>query len=393
MQAKIYPATAFLAFAALLSGQSYPPAQGPPFVSGANIAEFQVSRWLTGPMKIEIDKKLDEINARLAEPGDFHARVSISEVKAYNPILWQTEYPDRPNHRYVGVDHIVKLRVSDISYKGYPYPWGRSISISVVLKVFCNGWELGTGTVAVRGESDPPYLDPDPPLSEEVVNGILGGWLVDYLNSKIRQALGSGGVFSVDFAGQCVSLGASGGSPDTHEDDLIRYNTPITRPGAPPGSEYQMPQMTVRPVRVKRLQAHRPGGGVVYDSVETPYLEVWSGFGHWSYQLPPMVELQEVVLPAPAIAVVPRPTSSTSLVVIANTIQNGGNSGTKDSAWRAFSSSSNFGSGIQTVAVRKTYWEPPQPPFTTKPTIITIPGYEITFEVVVPGTSPPIILR
>jgi hypothetical protein len=228
-------------------------------------------------------------------------------------------------------------------------------------------------------------------LSEEVINVLLGDWLVDLVNAKIRQALGSGGVFSAGLPGECVSLGASIGSQDTHEDDLIRYNTPISRPGVPPGAEPEPPQMTVRPVRIKRLPAHMPGGGVVYEQVETPLLEFWAGFGNWNYQLPPMLEGQEVILPASAIGVVPRPASGTSLVVIANTIQNSGNSGTKDSAYRAFSSSSNFGSGTQTVVVRKTYWEPPMPPFTTKPTMHTIPGYEITFEVVVPLTRPPIV--
>jgi hypothetical protein len=390
MQAKIYPAIAVLAFAVLLNGQSYPPAQGPPNVSGTNIAAFEVSLWLTGTMKNAIQSKLDEINTQLAQPGDFHARLSISEIKAYNPYLTQTQYKDRPNHRYVGIDQIAILRLSDISYKGVPYPWGRSISISIDLKVFCNGWELGTGRLAMTAESDPPYLDPDPPFSEEVVNVLLGNWLVDLVNAKIRQGLGSGSVFSGELLGECVSLGASIGSQDTHEDDLIRFNRPVTRPGVPPGTVVEPPPTTVRPVRVKRLQAHRPGGGVVYDQLETPYLEFWAGFGHWYYQLPPMVEGQEVALAAPAIGVVPRPTSSTSLVVIASTIQNSGNSGTKDSAYRAFSSSLNFGSGTQTVVVRKTYWEPPQPPFTTKPTMHTIAGYEITFEVVAPAVRPPI---
>jgi hypothetical protein len=292
-------------------------------------------------MRQEILKKIDEINARLAEPGDFHAKVSLAGITAYKPIQWQTQYPDRPNHRYVGVDHIVNLRLSSISYKGIPYPWGRSISISVELKVFCNGWEFGNGKLALRGGSDPPYLDPDPSFSEEAVNAILGGWLVDFVNAKIRQALGSGGILSAPLPGECVSLGARWGSPETLGYDLILYNAPVTRPGVPPGAEYRMPPMTVRPVRAKRLTAHKHGGGAVYEQVETPFLEFWAGFGHWSYQLPPMVEGQEVVLAAPAITFVPRPTNSTSLVVIANTVQNSGNSGTKDSAYRAFSNSSS----------------------------------------------------
>jgi hypothetical protein len=382
-----YPAMAFLTFAALLNGQSYPPAQGPPNVSGTNIADFRVDQWLTGVLRAAIQLKLDELNAQLAQPGDFHARLSISEIRAYNPYLTQTQYLDQPNHRYVGIDHIVILRLSDISYKGFGYPWGRSISISIDLGVFCNGWELGTGRLAVRGESDPPYLDPDPPFSEEVVNVLLGGWLVDLVNAKIRQALGGGSVFAGELIGQCVSLGASIGSLETHEDDLIRYNNPpVPRPGVPPGVEYQMPPITVRPVRVKRLQAHRTGGSVVYDQVESPFLEFWAGFGRWYYQLPPMLEGQEVLLAAAPITVIPRPAGGASLVVIANTTHN---NGPKDSGYQVFSSSVNFGSGTQTVVVRKTYWEPPMPPFTTKPTMHKIAGYEITFEVVVPAVRPP----
>jgi hypothetical protein len=38
MQPKIYPAIAVLGFTALVNGQSYPPAQGPPIVSGGGAA-------------------------------------------------------------------------------------------------------------------------------------------------------------------------------------------------------------------------------------------------------------------------------------------------------------------------------------------------------------------
>lgn len=53
------------------------------------------------------------------------------------------------------------------------------------------------------------------------------------------------------------------------------------------------------------------------DTVESPLLNFWAGFGLWPYHLPPMVEDQEAALPGPALGVYPALKNGVSLVVIA----------------------------------------------------------------------------
>jgi hypothetical protein len=180
--------------------------------------------------------------------------------------------------------------------------------------------------------------------------------------------------------GDCISLGASHPDPNTTAFDAILWDKPT-------GGHHQIltafNSIAVQPLSIKRLPAHDVGGGVLYQLVETPQLEFWADFGTWDYQLPQMVEGQEITLSTAPNLVLPLPAPGNPLVIIASTTQTNGG---KDSAWETFSKETNFGSGIQTIIVNKVYWRPPQPPLITKPTKVLVPGYQITFRVTGPAS-------
>src|SRR5687767_4441445 len=135
--------------------------------------------------------------------------------------------------------------------------------------------------------------------------------------------------------------------------------------------------LTVRPIRIKRLAARDNLNTVLYNPVESPVLEFWADFGFSAYSAPPMIEGQEVHLSGmPAISI-PRPPSSSLLVVIASLTYLG--HGLEDNDFQLFSSATNFGAGTQTLVINKIYSKPGQGG--AKPTWFPAPGYEITFEI------------
>lgn len=388
-------AIGLFAFTMLSSGQGFPPAQGPPAPStSAPFFELGIQGMLTPALKDTIAQQLAEMNATLAARTDYRAKVSLEKVLVWAPGLTQTAFTDRPNHRYVSVPYRLEFKIYDIQWAdtkvncnvpnpplGCPkihgqidwdtYPWDRTVSVSVEAKNFCLGWESGTGHIQIVAEPQQPYLDPDTHFTEDFVNFILGGQLVPFINSKLKQALVKPGGFSQILSlTKCNTLQAFPGDPNTLSDDSIRWSEPETSfPSRTPG-------VTVRPTRVKRLKARRLEGGILYDALEAPAFEFWSGFRRWFIDLPPMMEEQEVALAAPAIEVSPRLTSSMSLVVVANTFHKH----ITESNFRVFSKISNYGHGTQKLVISKSYWRTGVPPL-NKPVRYTVPAYEVTFEV------------
>lgn len=390
-------------FAAQLPSADYaPPAQGPPLASPTTAASKNIALEVTLPLKLQIEEQLIRINTALAARTDARAKVTLSNVHVYAPIIFVTRFTDRPNHVFGWSTHMFTFQVSNIQWSGVyhcrngipwgcdpsrdgqigwtSYPWNRTISMGVEIRAFCNGWENGTGRVTIVSDPSAPLLDSEPSFTEAVVDFFLGHTLVPYVNAQVSSVLsepGGGSITVLGDQGLCVSIGISGPS-DTAEHGAILWNNPSSR--VPP---FTLP-VTVRPLSVKRLRAHTPAGDVVYDAVEAPHLNLWMGFGRWSFDLPPMVEGQEVLLPAPAIEVYPRPSSGMQLLVLATL----SDQSITDSNFRLFPSSVNYGNGIQKVTILKTYWQPPIPPL-RKPFAVPIAAYEVTFEVSAPGPSLP----
>ncbi len=371
------------AFAAISFGEGYvSPAQGPPLpAAGVVTREIPVSI-ITSMLKTTVNQKLADLNTSLAAKTDTRAKLSLASVTASSPWPSQTEFTDRPNHRYAKILFNVEISVHDIEFSvashWVSYPWNRTIYMDVQVNNFCNGWQTGSGQIQITAQPQTPYLDPDPGITESIVDFFLNGYLVDYVNAQIRPAISTPGAFSQTLGATCNTLQAFSGDPNTHDDDAIRWTEPLgihipnTRPA-----------VTVRPTRIKRLVAHTlENNSVLYDLVENPVLEFWAGFSYWSVQLPPMTEGQEIVLSETAKEVIPRLPGSTSLVVIANTVQKSAS----DSNYVVFNSSQNYGDGAHGLQVYKTYWTKPRPP-AVKPMKATVAGYEVTFEVVNPSAG------
>lgn len=388
------------AFAALSNAQ-VSPAQGPSAPSAnAVIRDIPVQGVVTALLKTVTEQSLADINTTLAARTDARARVSLKKINVWAPGMTQTQFTDRPNHRLVRVPYILEFKVDNIQWAGgtyncnvpnpppgcpaidgqinwHNYPWSRTVTMSVDVNNFCDGWELGSGHIRIEADPDPPYIDPDPGITEAIVNFFLNGHLVPFVNSKLQQGLKTPGRFSQTLTlTKCNTLQAFAGDPNSLADDAIQWSEPgFAFPNLLPG-------VTVRATHVKRLQARDLYNNILYNPVETPSLDFWAGFGHQYLQLPPMTEGQVVALTSPAISVVPRLAGSMSLVVIASTI----NGYTTESNFRVFPGTT-YGAGTQTVTVFKTYTRPPSFPLFPKPTIVKVPAYEITFEVASPNTG------
>jgi hypothetical protein len=369
---EISSAIVFLACAVMSYGQS--PAQGPPAAS-VNAASWPVFSF-NNLVKDQVNTTVSGINATLAARGDVRATI-VPTVLSYSPIPTQTQYPDQPNSRYYSIHYILSFDINNIQYKEgvwLTYPWSRNISISLNLNVFCNGWQSGNGTIALVTQAQPPYLDPDHSTTEQIVDQFLGGWLINYVDSQIMKSV-SGVPATITNLFPCRSLGVYYGAANTVSDDAILWDKPT---GIHIPILTSLNSISVQPKSVKRLPAHALDGSVLYQQVETPALEFWADFGTWDYQLPAMVENQVTLLPTAPNLEIPAPAAGNPLVIIASVAQT---IGTKDSAYETFPSTTNFGAGTQTIQISKVYWQPPNYPYTTKPTKILVPAYEITFQV------------
>lgn len=387
-----------LVFAALLRGESYvSPAQGPPVASPTNANTILVREYITDPLKNSLDQKLAQINATLAARTDARAKVRLLNVKVYSPLLLPTQFTDRPNQRFVWVQYMLKFEIYDIQYDGRlcnpgplqnclpgqivwsNYPFTRKVSMAVDVRTFCDGWENGEGKIKIVADPNPPALE-SISYAEAAVNFFLGGTLVPLVNAQISNVLTQPGPVSQTLPGtRCVSLGSSYGDPNTYDDDLILWNLPGSRP-----APFSLP-ITVRVVSVKRLSAHRPDGQILYDTIESPTLDFWAGFGRGNYQLPPLAEGQEVLLAEPPIQVFPQPNGA-HLVVLANIwLPN-----KLDGDFTLLPRTERYGNGIRKLTISKTYWTPPAPPL-NKPTKFIVPAYEVTFDVNAP-VLPPVVV-
>src|SRR5262252_252207 len=88
--------------------------------------------------------------------------------------------------------YILSFDINNIQYKEgvwLSYPWSRNISISLNLDVYCKGWQTGNGAITMVTEAQPPYLDRDHSLSDQIVDGFLGGWLSNYVDSQIIHSI------------------------------------------------------------------------------------------------------------------------------------------------------------------------------------------------------------
>jgi hypothetical protein len=290
-----------------------------------------------------------------------------------------TKYPNRPNERFVKLEYRIKFHIYNIMWcalgeayevirEQFPnfgcttYGVERDISQTIDLQLFCDKWQTGHGTLKLLTHADPAYLADDQSIFEDVVNIFTAGYLTNYIDGQVRQKMKNmeaGFLSSTDLPFECDALGY--------------FDDPITNNGNQINWSYHPPSMhttstindriSVKLVSVKRLVAHDEHNEPLYDVVEVPDVQLYANYNQIYISLPPMQEGDEVTVVNAPTMVVPRTPNLESLVVIANVLPQGLNPPFREhSAYRVFSSSANFGSGMQSIIVYKSYTLTPRDP-------------------------------
>jgi len=377
----------------LSSSQGVPPPLGPP-APQFPFKELRITRLtfgsVIGPTDVEnpqeeiglediIQKIVDDLNAEQAKAtSGVRAKVSWSFQYIGSPSMWRTEYSNRPNEHFVRIPYMIDYHVYDIQiYIGGVWVdvgLERHIKQSIDIEVFCSQWHTGRGRLKVVGRPDQPYLS-DPGTLEDVVDFFLNGYLSDYIDSLLRKRLPSLHSSSGDLPEACDALGSYNDSRDML--DLISWSY---HPRSVPQIPTAYDQISVILTSIKRLVAHDQGQTVLYDVMEAPDLTMYVNHRFASIQLPRLLEGQQVSLNVP-ILMTKRPADTEFLVVIANVMLGSPGSPLEDSAFRVFTSSTDFGKGTQTLIIQKSYWTKFDPRTGVKPYERFVDAYELTFQV------------
>ena len=130
------------------------------------------------------------------------------------------------------------------------------------------------------------------------------------------------------------------------------------------------------PLALKRLPARMLNGTPIGTAVENVKLETYANFHIEQTGQMSLRENDQVALNLPAMVLRGEPT--TSLVVIGNVLDEVLRP--NDSAFSVSDQSTNYSPGTYTIQLTTNYWMPPTPP-QRKPTMMTVPTYELTYNV------------
>ncbi len=136
---------------------------------------------------------------------------------------------------------------------------------------------------------------------------------------------------------------------------------------------------------ITRLVAHGLGGVIEYQPTEDITLQLYVNQTLKSIHIGTMKENDIYNFTGQSVSF-PKPADDGNVVIFADILQNT-YSNIEDTQFGVYAKNVNFGSGTQTIIVTKTYWMPvgslPGGGI-TKPIKVTIPAYEIKFQVAVP---------
>lgn len=373
-QTRALAVAAALAAGILFTGApalAQPPAQGPP--AARPDAHSILASFYTSAMDTVISKTVAQVNQKLSSLLKTAGASLTYSGDAYSPYMLATQYKDRPNEFYVNIPYNLAYRFSLL---------GASLTItqSTNIQVFCDGWQTGAGALKVQAALQPAYFDPDQfSIFAEALQ------IPSAIQGAVQSALEGvpWGTFPMPVGGQaCGTLG------DTTQaqglGDNVLFDPPHHRVVTLPS-----PQISVRVLKVTRLELHDRSGAPIYEPVETPQLSLWAFYSHLVLELPPMVEGQSYVPEANPAIQTPVPGDNGELVLIASTIYP--QQSEEDSTFAVYGKSSHFGNGTQVLTTPKTWSEPPVNG--GKPLILTGNGYQVVLQVSVPTLAvylPPI---
>ncbi|MBI5470830.1 MAG: hypothetical protein HY961_00650 [Ignavibacteriae bacterium] len=376
-------ATGFVA--TTVSGQGFPPAQGPP-LPPTPFNELSTSV-LINSMKTTIQITIDTVNAQILRNADstgIRAHLSFTS-KTFKPSLTTSTFPNRPNQNIVRIAFMVTYNVTGIRYHGVPY-FSRKLGQSIELSVSCNNWFTNSGLLAVTGRSDRPFLEGSS-FAEEALNFFIGHTLTDLVDSKLRARLPNGSTtFTQIPTSPCNCLGVTSGTAPNFDNGSVNFKKTamLSSVATALGGE-----VTIQ--SIKRLKARPLSSGPLYKEVEDIQLEVYVNQTIRSVQLTGMREGDERNISVQKVDV-QRPGVNGMIVLIAN-VEQMPLFQTTDTRFAVFKRNVRFGNGTQKLVVPKTYTEPPRRlpgGGMTKPTIRQVDAYEVTVLIKVPE---PVIKR
>lgn len=330
----------------------------------------------------QVDTVVALVNANMAQQTSVRAKLKVESFNVYGPNMSATTYTDRPNHRFVQIPYMVGYTIYDVKKKvaGSWVSTGvtRHLSQSIDIQMFCDRWETGKGSLKLTTKIARPYMEPNQGTAEQIVDFFLNGHLTDFIDSVVRQQIASipltNGSISLNL--DCNTLGRAQGAANNPTDDLVLYSFhQSTVPG--PKGQTILGQLSLTLQSIKRLPARDLSGQPLYAVSESPALDVFANQHSARVQLPALMEGQQVPVNAAPI-VVPK-AGLTSLNVLMNIqIQNQTQS---DSANRVYGQNVNFGNGMQTIKVPKSYWTKADPKTGAKPHQMLVDAYEVTFRI------------
>ena len=342
-----------------------------------------------------IQDAVDKLNAQIkADENKNGVRATVSWSFSYigDPGMTATQYANRPNENFVDIPYSIDYRVYNIEKETWlgwaSVPFERHLFQSINLQVFCNQWQTGHGRLKLVGKAQKPFLG-DPETVEQILNIFLLNYLTTTIDNQLSQnlppSMENSGNFPDVIRPQCDAL-SSHGDPLSETWDYISwsYHPPSPQPRPNPYNS-----ISIKLIGVKRLMARDRSNAILYDVEEGPFLEMYGNYGHIGIQLPTMVEGQQVSLNGPTMTI-NRPTDTGILVVIADmTLWRNGVPKEEDSAFTVFDSRTNFGNGLQSLIIMKSYTVLPDPRTGGKPYQELTHGYQLFFQVTEPGDKNP----
>jgi hypothetical protein len=359
----------------------FPPAQGPPPISGAdNLRELPV-RAFTGYLDALFrDSIIPAINKSIDDedpPTPINVTYTLKQGKPY---MSTTRHTSQPNQRIITIVYSIDYKLDITAFPD------RSISHSIALNFSCPDWHQPNGGIMyLTVVPEPPYLE-GPSSTEQVLNVFLGNWLTPFIERKIRgslpQMMSRRSPLNVPL-NTCSCLGVVSGTAPDYEDGFIQYQLKpnrgrlITETAA-----VNINNITVSVDSIRRLRARNyESATILYEETEDINIECWVNQTLKTIPVNDMREGDIRLLPETTITI-PKPGSDGTLVLITNIQQQSG--AQLDTRYAVFTSRQNFGNGKRKMIIQKTFFTKPRRlpgGGMSKPAKVAVNAYELSLSV------------
>lgn len=351
------------------------PALGPLPVGKGDTIAIPISYMRDILVALIKDSVLPSINADIkAYDPPTATKVTLNRINILQSVVRQTRHANRPNSKCL----VARFEVLyDINIKWAP---NKRMRQHIEVEVASNNWFHPSGdTLTVMTSAYKPQIL-DAGLTEKIINFFTAGEYTSKVNSLIRpwlpdiiqsQLYLQG--FSLRF--NRMNIDDSGTADYTDDKFLFQFKAPSSRPNTITNA------IRLTPLRIKRLIAYNiDSGQPAYDSVENIQLQFYANHSYGSVNFPGFTEGQERQIDGQQVSTT-MPEDGQSLVLVWNIQQQ---TGKTDSGFKVFSASGNFGNGLHTIRVKKTFIQrsiPLPSGQRSRPIEVTLDAYEITYRI------------